>query len=369
MEPGYYLYYAGMANDPTANEQIGLAVSKDGVRFDRWNETGLLIPRDEQSSWKNLRTCNPTVLSWKGRHLLLYQGVHCPNGTHGAQTGLITSIGSASSDDGEHFELAPDPILTHEHMAAIDPRQNPAETIGLIEPAALVDGDRLRLWFVYNHSTFPGNGLFHCESTDGRTWRIDPAPTLRGSAFGDFNLHYPHVLRTTTGFDLWFMLRNNANQQDGIFKATSKDGLTWDASSVKQILPAPAGSGVRLPGKRLEPPQLRVPNTNPLPLRVGKRAVNLLASGVLWKLLFPGRDELRAGYGYAHPHVVDTPQGRRLYFHYANSRRGTKWLDIGLAELDDQDRPRNLRVVLTVPQASTAWDARFVADPFVVVEG
>ncbi|SVC14847.1 uncharacterized protein METZ01_LOCUS267701, partial [marine metagenome] len=39
----YYLYYAGIPTDKRT-EQIGLAVSEDGVHFDRVNSTGLILP-------------------------------------------------------------------------------------------------------------------------------------------------------------------------------------------------------------------------------------------------------------------------------------------------------------------------------------
>lgn len=87
----FFLYYAGMARDADGTEQIGLAISDDGRKFRRVRGGGLIVAVDPKLPWKDLRVCNPTVLSIPGSIIMFYQGIAKQPPHH-------TSIGSARSE-------------------------------------------------------------------------------------------------------------------------------------------------------------------------------------------------------------------------------------------------------------------------------
>src|SRR5438046_2313543 len=100
-----------MAEDDE-NEQIGAAVSDDGLSFTRVGAAGLVLPRDPEQRWRGLRVCNPTVLVEDGRFLMWYQGIE-PETLH-------TSLGLATSLDGVAWDADPEPCLPWQRMRDVD---------------------------------------------------------------------------------------------------------------------------------------------------------------------------------------------------------------------------------------------------------
>lgn len=363
----YLLFYAGMAKDKTGNEQIGLVRSLDGITYEKGLRGGLVLPRDENIPWRNLRTCNPSVLSVPGGSLLMfYQGICCPGGTYADQVGLRTSIGLARSANGVDWDCEDCPILSYKNMRSIVPEARAIETVGLIEPSIIVEGGVFRMWFVYNcHRTHPGNALFHAESNNLREWSIRPHPVLSGSQFGDQDLHYPQVVRNGDELELWFSLRNRSSGAFGIFKAHSQDGFRWD--DVRQILPHGVAGQVSLRRRSGFPFLFPRRDGDSTVVALGKRAINKairLTFRPFRRML--GR-ERRALYGYAHPHILTRGDHRVMYFHYVNAEFGEPFLDIGLAELSADDRVVTMRPVFPRSRQPGAWDEFFVGDPFVLV--
>jgi hypothetical protein len=362
----FLLYYAGMSDDPDHIEQIGLAVAEDGVDFRRVGADGLILPRDSAVPWKNLRTCNPTVVpTADGQLVMFYQGIGNPLGARSPPSEpQVTSLALAVSHDGRRWECRSEPMLSWRDMRAIDPAQDLAVTIGLIEPSALLIDGVWHLWFVYLHKTMPGNALFHATSRDLSRWQIAPSPVLTGAAFGACDFHYPQVLQRAAGFELWFTLRDSGTGVFGIFRLSSGDGLTW--RNLQQVLPRPAAAIPDLRPQHRALPVARLGGDDGHLASLAKRAWNRLARQAT-SLLHPGQALLRACYGYAHPHVLESGGTTHLYFHYCNLERGKLTLDIGRARLDEGGALGELGLVFPKAAKPGAWDGYFTADPFVLV--
>jgi hypothetical protein len=340
-EARYHLYYAGMARDAAGTEQIGLATSVDGVRFERVHGTGLILGTDPDVGWRSLRVCNPTVLLAGGGFLMFYQGIAGAPPHH-------TSLAVARSKDGVTFDCDPAPCLSLDDMRTVDPRLDPRERIGLIEPSVIDDDGRYRMWFVYSRgSSRDGNELYLADSADGHRWSIRER-VLSGHQFGEYNLHYPQVLKRSDGYELWFTLKNRRNGVFGICRMRGPDGRSW--GHLAQILPR-ARVGVQLRRRYA--------------LDVAVLGRELRASHVVDFVLdrcLPRRYHA----GFAHPHVLPGEDGEPdvLYLHgYHRRRNGTIWMDIARCEIRGDVVMPPRRVLTT---GDGAWDAEFVADPFVL---
>ena len=329
-------------------EQIGLAVSTDGRTFERANGSGLILPRLPAVPWKALRVCNPTVLRVHGRWLMFYQGIG-----HGAGPNEIThAIGLARSSDGISWECDDQPFLTFDHVRRACPGFADVDSGGVIEPAVLVQGSQLVLYFVAYRRTYEeGTWLFRATSAAGDEWTIDPAWLLSSRQFGDYRLHYPQVLEKPSGLALWFSLIDRQTQASAILKMSSVGGAPWDR--LEQVLPAAETCPEVRPREILSPRGFIKGRRPPGFVRLN-RALNRFLSG--------GRNYL----GYSHSHVAPAPGGDRLYYHAYHQRRDGKiWMDIGSCALgSENDAASHVRALEPSPEAG-AWDSFFVADPFV----
>ena len=343
----YYLYYAGMAAN-RSTEQIGLATSHDGIRYERSNGNGLLLAVDPRSTWKDERVCNPTVLHFKGEWLMFYQGAHVER-TSGATT---HAIGVARSSDGLVWTCEKEPVLSIDHMRRI--QDGPAGNGGVIEPSILVDGDQLRMWFLsYAGSYRVGTKLYAAASADGgRSWTIDARPILSSHQLGRFSIHYPQVVRSATGLALWFTVRDYDTAACAICRMTLNASSTAD--ELVQLLP-PAPAGLRLSVRRRTTFEIngRMPR--------GVATLNLLACRLV--------DGGRHYFGYAHSHLIDPDaEETRLYYHgyhYDQQTRGP-WMDIGSCMMRNGHAVGPHAAGLQRSPDPQAWDSFFVADPFVV---
>jgi len=336
-----YLYYAGMAGDRTT-EQIGLATSDNGRDFRRVNRDGLILPIDAAVRWRSVRTCNPTVLKVGAEWWMFYQGVG-PDAS-GAQ--LTHVIALARSSDAVTWSVEPRPVLTFAHVRAQCPGMSDGADGGVIEPAVIADGKELHMYFVaYRGHYSQGTVLYHARSADGEQWQIDPSWVLARHQFGNFRLHYPQARHEADRKVIWFSLIERATAASAIVQMTAIGNDPW--GETRQLLPFHG------PGLRVEPAEL-------IGLRFGGQRVrgSDRVNQALAQWTHGGRHYL----GYSHPHAIDG----RLYYHaYHRSRQGHSWMDIGACRYADNNASEH-DVVLRPSSAAGAWDAFFVADPFVI---
>jgi hypothetical protein len=336
-----YLYYAGMAGD-RHTEQIGLAIADDRGAFRRINNDGLIVPTDPRVVWRSVRTCNPTVLQFRGEWWMFYQGV----GPAPAGTQLTHVIARARSNDAQSWTLEARPLLTFDDVRAVCPVFEGGALGGVIEPSVSVVDGELRMYFVayrdhYSHGTW----LCHARSSDGEHWQIGRSWILAGDQFGNYRLHYPQVSFEPDRRLIWFSLIERQSGAAAIVQMTAiGDDPFGDA---RQLLPDHG------PGLRIEPEEVVALRVRGRRVRGSDRLNRTLA-----QLAHRGRNYL----GYSHPHVIDG----RLYYHaYHRRQPGQTWMDIGWCEFPGNG-PHAHRIALSPSAESRSWDSYFVADPFVV---
>ena len=332
MACSYLLYYAGMAEDKVT-EQIGLATSTDGIRFERLPPDGLVLRRDAVP-WRDLRVCNPTVLPAAGGFVMFYQGI---------SESLQVSIGRATSPDGRTWACDREPSLPWEQMRALVGVRKPARRTAVFEPSVLLEDGRFRMWFLYLGAGHESHSLFYAESRTGESWEIRPEPLLTGRRFGLCLLHYPQVLRTGNRYRLYFTLRSLRSGVDAIHRMQSADGLSW--------------GGLETVLARWELPVARS--------RPG------LAGKVAGRLVRPVNRLLERGpyrdveLGYAHPHVVERENDALLFWQSSSRGPRGRVMRIGVSTLTARGAVAPRRV-LEPSDEPGRWDSFFVADPYVV---
>lgn len=337
----YYLFYAGMANDK-CSEQIGLALSRDGMCFHRVGADGLILPRGPEGSWTELRTCNPVVLREDGQFLMWYQGV--------SHSGY--SIGRAASEDGVRWHADEHPCLTGSSFAeALQPDLHGCK--GVIEPCVFRWRNMYRMYFMTYDTPAVGNRLHLAESADGVTWSLVAANLLCGRDFGDIQVFYPQVVASEVDTKMYLTLRRIEDLRTGMYRLSSRDGLTFGA-----LQPVwPKNDNLR----RLAPRKL----ASCLPIQRGRglagRAIKAVQA--LGGLIdpYPG--------GYAHTTFVEAEMDSGIYFHgYKTDKKGVRGgsvhMSIGLIKPGASSSM--IREVFAPANDPLAWDAFFVADPFIL---
>ncbi len=192
-------------------------------------------------------------------------------------------LGLAVSADGLVFEPAERPVLACPEAGW--------EGDALRDPAALAEGERLRVWYAARG----GGGVGLLESGDGgETWRRDGQPVLEpAEPWEDGRVQRPHVVRDPAG---GLVLLWEGGRGGGIGRAVSEDGHVWRREPAGEPLLAPACGGSE-PDPACERP------TRPFDADgVGDPFLRLTRSPLgrtLWDLWYVGERDGAAALGFA----------------------------------------------------------------------
>ncbi|HEX3888842.1 MAG TPA: hypothetical protein VHW05_15215 [Phenylobacterium sp.] len=162
---------------------------------------------------------NPfAVISFKGRRLMYYQGWQR---TLRAPFTVFTGL-AIEAPDGRFVKWGRVPVL---ERTSEEPHIRGA-------PCLMIDGDRLRMWYVSSARWTPRtDGLHylvsirHAVSDDGVNWIVDPAPCLQPAA-DEYAVGRPWVVRDGGLFRMWYSVRS-FDRPYAIGYAESEDGLVW----------------------------------------------------------------------------------------------------------------------------------------------
>jgi hypothetical protein len=162
---------------------------------------------------------NPfAVISFKGRRLMYYQGWQR---TLRAPFTVFTGLAIEASE-GRFMKWGRVPVL---ERTSEEPHIRGA-------PCLMIDGDRLRMWYVSSGRWTPRtDGLHylvsirHAVSDDGVTWIVDPAPCLQPAA-DEYAVGRPWVVRDGGLFRMWYSVRS-FDRPYAIGYAESEDGGVW----------------------------------------------------------------------------------------------------------------------------------------------
>ena len=131
-------------------------------------------------------------------------------------------IGYAESDNGWTWQKKPDVMF---QRPGLDTIENVPRREGYHQPLVLHDHDRYLMYFS-DHCGEPGH-IRIAESKDGCTWDVLPddclAPLKRWESNG---LHYPWVMRENTGFVMWYTSEDYRHHWF-LNRAVSEDGIHW----------------------------------------------------------------------------------------------------------------------------------------------
>lgn len=196
----YWLYYSGYRDKggypakgfPAA---LALAVSSDGVRFERVQSDPILSPTP--GWYDNDAVYSEVVFEYEDGYGMIYVG-HCY--TH-CDYGVGTTLLAATSSDGRAWTKRTDPVL------AAMPDELPWTRDGVAEPALVIEADgRVTLFFTGVRDADRWLGMARGTSPFG-PWDVNPDPILKPmpGTFDAGGVLAPHVLIENGIARMWYL--------------------------------------------------------------------------------------------------------------------------------------------------------------------
>lgn len=164
---------------------------------------------------------NPfSVVSFRDRRLMFYQGWQR---TVRAPFTMFTGL-AVEDKDGQFKKHARVPVL--------DRTDDEPHIRGA--PFVIVDGERLRMWYVFSSRwAYRGDalhysiGIRYAESDDGVQWVVNPSPCLLpDQARGEYAVGRPSVIVDGDRYRMWYSIRSH-NAPYAMGYAESRDGIEW----------------------------------------------------------------------------------------------------------------------------------------------
>lgn len=185
-DDGYKMYYAGFSNENPSIYSVGLAVSQDGLKWEKQAQPVFSAETDPN-------TCVSGVVKKDGVYYMYY-----------TSSNPIYNLNLAQSQDGLHWtKYQGNPILLPEE---------PWEMSGIVYPSVIYDGSR----FVMLYDNWDRSGFGMATSTDGITWKKDPKNPVFGinNTFRKWasQINYPYLFKNGNKLRIYYT--GNAN---GVF--------------------------------------------------------------------------------------------------------------------------------------------------------
>jgi predicted GH43/DUF377 family glycosyl hydrolase len=200
MDDLYHLYYSGYVDEggyPAKGfpASLALAISEDGVNFERYQDAPLISPTP--GWYDNDAVYSEIVFDYDGQYVMIYVG-HCYTNCDYA-TG--TTLLAATSEDGITWEKREEPVL----LAM--PDEVPWTRDGVAEPGIVIEDDgRVTLFFTGVRDADRWIGMARGESPFG-PWEVNPEPILLPtlSSFDAAGVLAPHVLIEGDTARMWYL--------------------------------------------------------------------------------------------------------------------------------------------------------------------
>ncbi|MGE5351219.1 MAG: hypothetical protein ACM3P0_03995 [Acidobacteriota bacterium] len=183
---GYKMYYAAFSNENPSSNSVGLAVSQDGITWEKRAEPVFSVATDPNM-------CVSGIVKKDGIYYMYY-----------TSTTPLFNLNLAQSQDGIHWtKYSGNPILLPEASW---------EMSGIVYPSVIYDGTKFMM--IYDNWDRTGFGI--ATSTDGITWKKDP----KNPVFGLNNtyrkwasqVNYPYLFKNGNTLRIYYT--GNAN---GVF--------------------------------------------------------------------------------------------------------------------------------------------------------
>jgi len=226
----YLLWF--VAADSAGTWRIGLAQSLDGVEWGR-HPSPVLSP-GLRDSWDDLFVTDPWVIFDGLKYWMWYRG--------GSTKGTF-AIGLATSDDGATWsKFSGNPVLQAGSGGSgamlVMTAGPPAPSAGnVFSPAVLRTDSGFAMW--YNEGN---DGIHHATSADGATCVKTKSDSVFGPGEGDYGTPTDcFVLQDGNVLRMWYASLDSEGIRR-IGTAESSDGITWTRSGENPVL-APGDPG------------------------------------------------------------------------------------------------------------------------------
>jgi predicted GH43/DUF377 family glycosyl hydrolase len=142
--------------------------------------------------------------------------------------GDLEKIGYMTSPDGISWTLIDTAVIA----PSTDATRFDSKKVG--QPSVIKDGDTYKMWY-WGDGPNIGN-IGYATSTDGKTWtKFDGSKTDKsvydrtGDGAGALALVFPHVIKDGDTYKMWYGSASFTTEiiYNGIFYATSSDGINW----------------------------------------------------------------------------------------------------------------------------------------------
>lgn len=235
----WMMWYNGRADDAFTGS-IGLATSRDGLRWTKANDGQPVLRHGEAGTADETKADHPAVVHFDGRFHMWY--------TAGPANSRYR-ICYATSEDGLHWERqnGGQPVLGPGRKGRFDDQV-------VLHPAVVRDPQGvLHMW--YNGVGPQGDFRFgHATSRDGIQWerQNDGNPVLQPSTVGGRKEIYVYnvmVLLEDGVYRMWYSTALEFNSQgrfalhgNGIVYAESRDGTNWTRDKAMTLLSGDEGA-------------------------------------------------------------------------------------------------------------------------------
>ena len=201
--------YKGTVKDPQKSDQrlfkLGLAKSKDGIKFTRYSEEPVFSFGDDIHSVVTaaiLKNPDGTVLREGGRLRMYFAAVDFPKGTY------KHDLYETTSPDGIHWGK---PSLVMENAYA---------------PCVIKEGNKYRMWHTWINR-HPWHTSY-AESDDGTHWTSSPAPCIEMDQPWEVKDQvYPFVMKVGEVYVMLYGCYWKDDKHTALGFAVSEDGIKW----------------------------------------------------------------------------------------------------------------------------------------------
>ncbi len=193
----YYSAYRDKGGNPAKGfpAALALAVSADGVNFERYQSEPILAPTP--GWYDNDAVYSEIVFEYDDQYVMIYVG-HCYTQ---CDYGFGTTLLAATSADGIAWTKRSEPVL--ERMPEVAPWTND----GVAEPAIVIEPDgRVTLFFTGVRDEDRWLGMARGTSPFG-PWEVNPQPILKPTpgSFDADGVLAPHVLIEDGIARMWYL--------------------------------------------------------------------------------------------------------------------------------------------------------------------
>ena len=236
------MWYTGAVNifSPAA---IGYAFSLDGINWSR--HAGNPVMQGRSTDWDRPSVLVPIVIQDGDTLRMWYGGGSSPDDV---------KIGYATSVDGVNWSRQPAPVMESGSIGEWN--------ADAIMPGSVIkEGSIFKMWFsgavgsiaIANANTKTAIG--YATSPDGIAWTLfdDPATTTAPFQFSDPVLDHgspgedwdanemftPSVLKTDSGYEMWYSGWRSGGDGQHLGHATSPDGINWTKHAQNPIFREP----------------------------------------------------------------------------------------------------------------------------------